>query len=80
MLGKQGGMIKQLYIPFYLGLGGPIGSGTQYLPWIHIDDITNMFLFAIEDKEVTGVLNGVAPEVIDFYIIFLILSRKLCEP
>ncbi|CAG2060950.1 unnamed protein product, partial [Timema podura] len=63
VLGKNGGMVKQLYIPFYLGLGGPVGSGKQHMPWIHIDDLTNLLLFAIEKKDVEGVLNGVAPEV-----------------
>ena len=57
------GMIQQIYIPFYMGLGGPIGSGQQFFPWIHIDDMVNLFLFAIEE-DVTGVLNGVAPQVI----------------
>lgn len=54
-------MIKNLYIPFSLGLGGPIGSGKQYLPWIHINDLSSLILFCIENN-VTGILNGVAPE------------------
>ncbi|KAK4877307.1 hypothetical protein RN001_009813 [Aquatica leii] len=64
VLGKNGGMIKQLYIPFYLGVGGPIGNGEQYLPWIHIDDISRLILFAIETDGLKGKLNGVAPQVI----------------
>lgn len=64
VLGRDGGMIKQLYLPFYLGLGGPIGSGEQFLPWIHIDDLTRLILFAIEEDQVRGVLNGVAPQPI----------------
>ncbi|CAH1968282.1 unnamed protein product [Acanthoscelides obtectus] len=54
-------MIKQLYLPFYLGLGGPIGTGNQYMPWIHIDDLTSLIVYAIENPKVEGVLNGVAP-------------------
>jgi uncharacterized protein len=57
-------MIQQLYWPFFFGVGGPVGSGKQFLPWIHVKDITNMFLFAMEQKKVNGVLNGVAPKVI----------------
>ena len=56
-------MIKNLYIPFYLGVGGPIGQGTQFLPWIHIDDMTNLLLFALQNEKAKGVINGVAPEV-----------------
>ncbi|GLV43865.1 uncharacterized protein CBL_11555 [Carabus blaptoides fortunei] len=62
VLGRKGGMIQQLFLPFYLGLGGPIATGKQYLPWIHIDDICRMILFAIQNNNITGVLNGVAPQ------------------
>lgn len=55
-------MIKKLYLPFYLGLGGPVGHGKQYLPWIHIEDLTRLILFSIENDTVQGVVNGVAPQ------------------
>ncbi|XP_020286225.1 epimerase family protein SDR39U1 isoform X2 [Pseudomyrmex gracilis] len=64
VLGKTGGMIKQIYLPFFLGLGGPIGTGNQYMPWIHIDDLVNMFMFTLKNKDVQGVLNGVAPQLV----------------
>jgi len=64
VLGRTGGMIKQMYLPFFFGLGGPIASGKQPLPWIHVKDLCNLFLFAIENRQISGVLNGVAPEVI----------------
>ncbi|PSN43908.1 Epimerase family protein SDR39U1, partial [Blattella germanica] len=64
VLGRNGGMIKQLYLPFYFGLGGPVGRGDQFMPWIHIQDMANLLLFTIENEEVRGVLNGVAPQVI----------------
>ncbi|CAH0584274.1 unnamed protein product [Chrysodeixis includens] len=64
VLGRWGGMIKNMFMPFYLGLGGRIGTGKQYLPWIHIDDLTRLILFAIENENVKGILNGVAPDVI----------------
>lgn len=64
VLGKTGGMIKQIYPLFYLGFAGVIGSGNQYMPWIHITDLANMFLFALRNTTVHGILNGVAPEII----------------
>nr|CAG4635503.1 EOG090X07KR [Artemia franciscana] len=64
VLGRQGGMIKQLYPVFYLGGGGPIGSGRQYFPWIHVQDCVNLFTHAIENDKVSGVINGVAPHII----------------
>lgn len=57
-------MIKNMILPFYFGFGGRIGSGKQFLPWIHVEDLTRLILFAIENEEVQGILNGVAPQVI----------------
>lgn len=62
VLGKKGGAMNQMQWPFYFGVGGIIGSGQQYFPWIHIDDIAGIFLHAIENQTVTGVLNGIAPQ------------------
>ena len=45
-------MISQLYLPFFFGLGGPVGSGNQFLPWIHVNDITRLFLYAMEQESV----------------------------
>lgn len=64
VLGRNGGMIKQIYLPFFFGLGGSIGSGTQYMPWIHITDLVCMFIFALKNSNVHGILNGVAPQLI----------------
>ncbi|XP_028050747.1 epimerase family protein SDR39U1 isoform X2 [Monomorium pharaonis] len=64
VLGRNGGMIKQIYLPFFFGLGGPIGSGNQYMPWIHITDLVGMFIFALKSSNVHGILNGVAPQLI----------------
>lgn len=57
-------MIKSMKLPFWFGLGGVIGDGKQPLPWIHIEDLCNLIRFGIENKNVNGVLNGVAPQII----------------
>nr|XP_045598811.1 epimerase family protein SDR39U1-like [Procambarus clarkii]XP_045598812.1 epimerase family protein SDR39U1-like [Procambarus clarkii] len=64
VLGRQGGMVQQLFLPFYMGLGGPVGSGEQPMPWIHIEDIVGIFIHSIESENVTGVVNGVAPQIL----------------
>lgn len=64
VLGREGGMIQSLIIPFWFGLGGPVGDGKQFLPWIHIVDLVNLITHAIENKKVEGVLNGVSPDII----------------
>ena len=64
VVGRNGGIIKSIMLPFKLGLGGPMGSGKQYMPWIHIDDLCQLIKHCIETEEVEGVLNGVAPEIV----------------
>ncbi|KAK6185229.1 hypothetical protein SNE40_007507 [Patella caerulea] len=61
VLGRNGGMIKQIYLPFYMGAGGKIGSGLQWFPWIHVSDVAGIFAYAIQNENVNGVLNAVAP-------------------
>lgn len=58
-LGTDGGALAQMLPPFRLGAGGPIGSGRQWLSWIHIDDVTGIYLKAIDGT--AGVLNATAP-------------------
>lgn len=61
MLGRDGGMIKQIYWPFFFGAGGRIGAGTQWFPWIHVADVAGIVTHAIENDKVSGILNAVAP-------------------
>jgi len=64
VLGNGGGMLANLFTPFRFGLGGPIGSGEQYMPWIHIKDVANLCDHIIQNPEIKGVLNAVAPAVV----------------
>lgn len=79
VLGRQGGMIQQIFWPFYFGLGGPIGTGNQFMPWIHIQDIAGIFLHVIEN-EVEGILNGVAPQIITNREFTKAFAAKLRRP
>lgn len=56
-------MIQGIWLPFKLGLGGPMGSGNQIMPWIHMHDLCQLIRHIIENCE-TGVFNGVAPEIV----------------
>lgn len=64
VLGREGGMIQSLFLPFFLGVGGPVASGVQPLPWIQIEDLCNLIKFSVENPKVEGILNGVAPQVV----------------
>jgi len=61
VIGKEGGILKKLYPIFNLGLGGPIGSGNHVMSWIHVDDLSNIFLEALKRADFKGVINGVSP-------------------
>jgi uncharacterized protein (TIGR01777 family) len=62
VLGRGGGMMKQLLPPFRLGLGGPIVDGRQPFSWIHIDDLIRAYLLALGQEEMSGVYHLCAPE------------------
>ena len=61
VLGDNGGALAQMLTPFKLGLGGRLGSGRQYMSWIHIDDLTRIMLYAKENTRLRGPVNAVAP-------------------
>jgi uncharacterized protein (TIGR01777 family) len=61
ILDAGGGMLAQLLPPFKLGLGGPLAGGSQYISWIHADDEIGILLWALDSKNVSGVVNATAP-------------------
>ncbi|MBW6520924.1 MAG: TIGR01777 family oxidoreductase [Desulfoarculaceae bacterium] len=61
VLGDKGGALAQMLPPFRLGLGGRLGNGRQYMSWIHIDDLTAIMLHAMENQNLRGPINAVAP-------------------
>lgn len=63
VLTARGGMLQRLLPPFRLGLGGPVGSGRQWLPWIEIYDAVGVVLRAIGDERLRGAVNAVAGSV-----------------
>ena len=64
VLGKNGGAIPLLKTIFRSGFGGKLGSGKQWMPWIHITDVAALFLHALETQSVRGPMNGAAPNPI----------------
>lgn len=61
VLARGGGTLGAMAPLFRCGLGGPIGSGQQWMPWIHMEDLARLTLFAIEDMNVSGPVNACAP-------------------
>jgi len=60
VLGRGGGALAKMALPFKFFVGGPLGSGKQWMPWIHIDDEIGLMLYLI-DNEATGAFNATAP-------------------
>jgi len=61
VLGKDGGALSKMLPLFRLGLGGPLGSGTQWISWIHRDDLVDLLVAALEDQTFRGPVNATAP-------------------
>jgi uncharacterized protein (TIGR01777 family) len=61
VLGEDGGALPQMLLPFRLGAGGKIGTGKQYMSWIHIDDLIGIMLHVAANESIRGPVNGVAP-------------------
>ena len=62
VLSAEGGFLSRLLLPFKLGLGGPIGNGRQWMPWIHIDDQIALIDFLLHRNEASGPYNACTPK------------------
>lgn len=80
VLSKDGGALSKLIPQFKLFLGGTLGSRNQWFPWIHVEDAVEIFLFALNNSEVQGVLNAVAPEQIRMKDFSKVLGKVLKRP
>lgn len=61
VLAAQGGFLSRLLLPFKLGLGGPIGKGRQWMPWVHIEDQIALIDFLLHKEDASGPYNACAP-------------------
>ncbi|MEO1436856.1 MAG: TIGR01777 family oxidoreductase, partial [Bacteroidota bacterium] len=62
VMSTQGGALEKMLLSFHARLGTYFGKGKQFYPWIHIEDLSRMFIWAIENPEIAGTFNAVAPE------------------
>jgi uncharacterized protein (TIGR01777 family) len=80
VLARDGGALKQMITPFKLGLGGPVGRGRQWVSWIHVQDLVGIFLAALDDTSLKGVINGTAPQPVRNKEFSRCLARALHRP
>jgi uncharacterized protein (TIGR01777 family) len=79
-LSSSGGALKKMLLPFTLGLGARLGSGQQYMPWIHVNDWTTLVTWIITNQLATGPFNATAPAPVTNADFTYCLGRVLHRP
>ena len=74
------GLLKQLLLPFKLGIGGPLAGGDQYMPWIHVQDEVRLLLWALDEQRASGAYNAAAPHSVTNRAFSRSLGRVLRRP
>ena len=80
VLGEGGGALEKMLLPFRLFVGGPFGSGRQWFPWVHLDDVTGLTLHALQNEAVDGAVNVVAPGIVRLEEFCRVLGRVIGRP
>ena len=80
VLDRQGGALAKMLTPFKVGVGGPVGNGRQYLPWIAVDDLVGIYLAAVDGEGWSGAINASAPEPVTNREFSRALGRVLHRP
>jgi uncharacterized protein (TIGR01777 family) len=80
VLDRWGGALARMLLPFRLGMGGPIGSGGQFLSWIDLQDLIGVIHHAMVEETLSGPVNAVAPEPLPQAEFARILGRILGRP
>ena len=76
----DGGALKKMLLPFKMGLGGTLGGGDQWMPWIHISDMINIIIESLSNKDIYGPVNCVAPAAVTNKHFTKILGKTLKRP
>jgi uncharacterized protein len=80
VLGSTGGALPQMMLPYRLFAGGKVGSGEQWVSWIHIQDIARIFHYCLNHQEIEGVLNFTAPAPVTMQEFGQALAHVLHRP
>ena len=80
VLTVKGGAFPQMMAPVKWGLGAPLGSGKQMISWISLEDLVNLYVFALEHPEISGVYNAVAPNPVNNKTFMKTLAHHLHRP
>ncbi len=77
VLSRNGGALKEFLKPLRLAVAAVLGNGKQIVSWIHIDDLVNLFIYAIEQEHIEGVYNATAPQPVSNKELTLTLAKSM---
>lgn len=80
VMGKHGGALSKMILPFKYYLGSPLGSGIQWLSWVHEQDLANMIIFLLNQDTIKGAVNCTAPHPVSNRELTYVLSKILRKP
>ena len=80
VLGAGGGALQKMLLPFRLGVGGRVGSGRQWFPWVHLDDLVALIAHLLEHEECAGIYNATAPQPVTNADFTRAMGRVLRRP
>jgi hypothetical protein len=80
VLEKEGGALQKFIPPFQFFMGGPLGTGNQYFPWVHREDVVGSILYVLENPSVSGPVNVTAPEVLTMKEFCSALGKAMGRP
>lgn len=80
VLGEKGGALGKMLLPFQLGVGSPLGTGKQMMPWIHLDDLVALMLFAAKNENLRGPVNATAPHPVSNKEFTTALGKAIGRP
>ena len=80
VIGSGGGALEKMLLPFKMFIGGPLGTGGQFMSWISLDDVVGLILFAAQNDKVVGVINAVSPNSVTNKEFSKILGQVLHKP
>ena len=80
VLGREGGALARLLPLFRMAAGGRLGNGSQWVPWIHVSDLANLFVFSAEHPDLRGAVNGTAPSPVTNAAFTKALARAVGKP
>lgn len=80
VLGRDGGALAKMLGPFRFGVGGVLGNGQQWMPWIHIQDLVNLILYLLDHDTLSGPVNATAPTPVTNQEFTKALGERLGRP